>query len=231
LTTQFSHVHAACAPLPSSTLHGSDLFRRIRYDVSAFGAPSKVQHRWYALNNSRHYRSVILCVSWAYMGLSFLEAPATSGSSEYTAAVALNFLASIILTLHSGMGMYWRYRLDGRLIRRFLPQLIIAVLFFVDACAMAKWGYATGGKAVSHMPLTSVLRPVMVLLQSRSTQRALYDVASALWMSHQMLLFAMFVFVASVAIGNALVGSAGNSVVEDRAAFQGTGFGCVGRWG
>ena len=91
----------------------------------------------------------------------------------------------------------------------------------------ARWNYTTGGKAKSRMPITSLLRPVMVLLQSRSTQRALYDIAAATWMSRQMLLFAMFVFVASVVTGSALVGAIHDPSLEDRAAALGTGFGSV----
>jgi hypothetical protein len=90
---------------------------------------------------------------------------------------------------------------------------------------MAKFGYTTGGQIKTRMPFTSLLRPVMVLLQSRSTQRALYDIAAATWMSRQMLLFAMFVFVASVVVGSALVSADVTLAIEDRAATQGTGFG------
>jgi hypothetical protein len=204
-----------------------DLFRRTRYDLSSFIVPSKTQHRWYALNNSTLYRQSILLVSWLYLGFSFLEAPAAAGSREYRTAIALNYLAALLLLFHSGTTLYWRYRLDGQLIRRYLLQFLIALLFLGDACAMAKWNYTTGGKAKSRMPLTSLLRPGMVLLQSRSTQRALYDIAAATWMSRQMLLFAMFVFVVSVVTGSALVGATHNPALEDRAASQGTGFGCV----
>jgi hypothetical protein len=62
-------------------------------------------------------------MSWAYLGFSFLEAPATSSVEEYNVAVALNFFAAITLLLHSATSLYWRYRLDGRLIRRYLLQV------------------------------------------------------------------------------------------------------------
>ncbi len=104
-------------------------------------------------------------------------------------------------------------------------QAIISLLFLLDACAMAKYGYTTGGKIKTRMPLTTLLRPVMVLLQSRSTQRTLYDIAAATWMSRQMLLFAMFVFLASVVVGSALLSADVTMAIEDRAATQGTGFG------
>jgi hypothetical protein len=90
---------------------------------------------------------------------------------------------------------------------------------------MAKFGYTTGRKIKTRMPLTSLLRPVMVLLQSRSTQRTLYDIAAATWMSRQMLLFAMFVFVASVVVGSSLLSAGVTDALENRAATQGTGFG------
>ena len=106
------------APLPFT-----DLFRRTRYDASAFGAPSVLQQRWIRLSNSGLYRSAVLAMSWAYLGFSFLEAPATSSVGEYHVAVGLNFLAAITLLLHSTVSMYWRFRLDGRLIRRFLLQV------------------------------------------------------------------------------------------------------------
>ena len=40
----------------------ADLFRRTRYDLSAFTTPSKMQQRWFLLNNSPVYRQVCLWV-------------------------------------------------------------------------------------------------------------------------------------------------------------------------
>lgn len=91
----------------------------------------------------------VLLVSWLYLGFSFLEAPAAAGSQEYLASITLNFAASTILMFHSSLGLYWRYRLDGQLIKRYLLQLIIAIMFFLDACAMARYGASTLTRVLS----------------------------------------------------------------------------------
>jgi hypothetical protein len=119
-----------------------------------------MQRRWFALNNSSVFRNTVLVVSWAYLAFSFVEADASAGSQQYHVAVALNYIGSLTLLFYSASSVYWRYRLDGRLIMRFVCQVCLCALVSpLDKCACGL-GWVSA-YAVRRLPLFVLWSPFL----------------------------------------------------------------------
>ena len=203
------------------------LFRTLCYDINANGHPSVFQRLWLRFRYSAAYHVLVRAVIWLHIINAFLEAPMTdSASGTYTAARAINFIVAITLLLHSGLSMYWRNRLDGKVSLRLCAVLSIAVVYLADAIVVQLTRYTTGTTQLStRLPYTVVLRPIMVVLAIRSIQHTLYDVVIATYRARQVFLLAGGVFAVAVVLVLSLVANNVTSAQEQVASTSGFGFG------
>ena len=201
------------------------LYRRLCFDIVAGGKPSAAQSLWLRCKYSPLYNGLLIAIVWLHLIVSFLDAP-TEVSNTTVAARALNVAIAVVLLTHSALSLYWRVTLDGRVSSRMLLMSAIAAVYLADAIVVIHTHYTTGTVQLpTRIPYSSVLRPVMVLLVMKSTQRTLVDVLVATYRSRQVLLLGGAVYGFSVVVVLSLVANDVTAEDEAVAATQGVGFG------
>ena len=121
----------------------SQVYSRICHDISSGGSPTAAQNLWLFVSNNTVYRYFIAAMVWLHLCITFMEAPRPISSGWY-ASVALHFIIAFVILFNALLHIYWRRRLDGVVLRTYITQAVIALIYIFDGVIMSKIAYTTG---------------------------------------------------------------------------------------